>query len=111
MGLSFIAAWGGRDLFARVGRRFTIVLAGAVVVALAVGTYRQTYQWRDGISLWSHAAEVTPGPGGAQAQFEWAKSLSEAAVTHFRLAIEAKPDWAGAHGLLGSRARSDGSKG
>ncbi|HEX4565964.1 MAG TPA: glycosyltransferase family 39 protein, partial [Vicinamibacterales bacterium] len=63
IGLSLIAAWGGRDLLARIwlGRTAVAATGFAIVGACAVTSYAQTSYWSDSLTLWRHAADVTGG--------------------------------------------------
>jgi tetratricopeptide (TPR) repeat protein len=109
IGLSIALVWGTRDLLARwrAGPAASAALGVAAALACAVVAHAQVAYWEDGLALWQHAADVTPGPGGAQAHFELARKLSDAgrtddAIAHFGQAIQRRPDWGAAHGQLGS---------
>jgi tetratricopeptide (TPR) repeat protein len=108
IGIFAAVAWGGWDLVRAKPflRRVAAVAAVLVLATSAVAARQQVTYWRDSITLWRRAVDVTPGPGGAQAHFELARQFVDAgrsaeAVEHYRLAIAAKPGWGGAYGLLG----------
>jgi tetratricopeptide (TPR) repeat protein len=108
IGLFAAFSWAGWDVV-RASPIMRRAAAGAAVLLVAVsgvGARHQVGYWRDSVTLWRRAADVTPGPGGAQAQFELARQLVETgqlaeAVEHYRIAIQDKPDWGGAYGLMG----------
>jgi protein O-mannosyl-transferase len=117
IGINLMLAWGAVDLLARwkAGRPALAAAAMVVTIAYAVGAHRQVGYWQDGVTLWGHAAEVTSGTGGAQAQFEFARALADAgrideAIAHFGAALQAKPDWGAAHGLRGIELMRAGRK-
>jgi protein O-mannosyl-transferase len=63
VGLSIIVAWGAGDLAGQsiVGRRVAAALASLILVSFAAGTYGACRHWRDGATLFAHAAAAVPG--------------------------------------------------
>lgn len=117
IGLSLAVVWGLSEL---AGRSRSLRLAPAALglsasLVFGVIAHRQVAYWQDGLALWQHAADVTTGRGAAQAQFELARLLSDAgrldeAIARFHQALQLKPDWAGAHGLLATALLKAGRK-
>jgi tetratricopeptide (TPR) repeat protein len=62
VGLFVMVVWGISDLAgrARLSRGVLAAAACVVVVACAVATRAQVETWRDSVSLWQHALDVTP---------------------------------------------------
>src|SRR5688572_32247255 len=63
IGLLIALAWGTASLPQRIGaaRRMLLVAAGAVVIVCAVAARAQAAHWENSLTLWEHAARVTPG--------------------------------------------------
>jgi tetratricopeptide (TPR) repeat protein len=60
-GLLIVVAWGVPELMKRLdARRVLAPVAVAIVIALAVTARAQTLHWASSITLWEHAARVTP---------------------------------------------------
>jgi Flp pilus assembly protein TadD len=117
IGLSIALVWGAGDLLARwrVRPAASVAVGLSAALACAVVANRQVAYWEDGLALWQHAADVTPGPGGAQAHFELARKLADAgrmddAIAHCLQAIRWKPDWGAAYGVLGNTLMKAGRK-
>lgn len=63
IGLFIIVCWGGAEL-AKHKHVSVVVVRGACVaalLALGLATHRQLGYWKDNVSLWTHAIEVTQG--------------------------------------------------
>ncbi len=108
IGLFIAVVWGLWEWASarRIAGRTLAAIAVVVSVACAYGSSRQLGYWRDSVTLWARAVDVTPGPGGEQAHFELARQLVEVgrlpeAVDHYRTAVQLNPEWGGAYGLLG----------
>jgi hypothetical protein len=56
-----MVCWGAADWFQQVRLSPNILRAGSVAVLLVLSavTYRQIGYWRDSMTLWSHALQVT----------------------------------------------------
>lgn len=61
VGLFLVLSFGIPSLFRRRGRVMFPVAAVAVAVVLSIVAFRQVGFWRDSVSLFEHAIEVTPG--------------------------------------------------
>ncbi len=62
IGLFIIAAWALRAVVLRLPRTMPLaaLVSAAALVVLSVVTYRQTSNWRDSLTLWSHTVALTP---------------------------------------------------
>jgi len=106
IGLCIAVTWGVAQLAVSWRYRFRVYGAtAALAVLLLMGlAWRQTSYWRDSETLWTHTLAYTThnflphnNLGLALAQ----KGQVDEAVTHFRKALEIKPDYANAHQNLG----------
>ena len=77
-------------------------------------TWIQVSHWKSSITVFEHAIRVTDKkyPGFSVVHNNLAVALSadgktEEAISHFKMAIELKPDFAGAHNNLGIALRSE----
>ena len=107
IGLFVIVSWGGSDLAGRWHQRRAIPAVAAVlaVAALAVGARTQVGYWRDGVTLFGRALQVTSGNwmmhvnlGGEMLE----RGRFGEAVGHFREAARIAPGNATYHYKLGS---------
>jgi len=104
IGLAIMVVWGAADLLA--GRpRLIAALAGVACIGCVVLTWRQTGYWRDSVSLFQHAVDVTERNDVAQhnlgnALLEIPGRLPDA-VAHLEAALAINPESAGAHTDLG----------
>ena len=86
-------------------RHVRIILAVAVVVALAAGTYRRNLDWRDVETLWTDCAKKSPDK--ARPQYNLGLFYSkypnklDLAIELQERALKADPDHADAHNNLG----------
>jgi tetratricopeptide (TPR) repeat protein len=82
-----------------------LTVAGIVVlVALAALTHRQIGYWRDDVTLWSHAVQVTTGNHEAETYLGQAlvrRENPQAAIPHFQTAIAMYPAGPTAYLFLG----------
>ena len=106
IGLSVIIAWlvPKRITRRQGGRLALIAITCAVLLALSICTCIHIPHWRNSITLFSHAAEVTKD--NYRAQFNLAKALSDTgqidkAAHHYSIAVTMKPAWPEAHHNLG----------
>jgi tetratricopeptide (TPR) repeat protein len=110
-GLFIMIAWGLPDLLEK-SRRNRIVLAVSAAVVLAafsVRTASQVRHWRNSVTLFEHALEVTEGNFVAYNQLGAAlyyQGRYEDALTRFRRALEIFPEYdAARENLAKTRAR------
>ena len=106
IGLFIIAAWGIPDLLARWRFRGSILPAAAALLiwACAIVAWRQIHYWKDTMSLWSHAVEVTGD--NYLARNNLASALAKqgnaaAAAAQYREVLRLRPDLEAAHNNMG----------
>ena len=102
-GLSILVAWGARDLLRRlapVPRKAIASLLGVAAVlcfGLLIGAAReQAATWKNGRTLWQHAAAIAPQSYGVR--FRLALALHDAgdyaaAIPHYEYALRLAPDY------------------
>jgi len=79
---------------------------GLVCLAFAARTYARNLDWRDELSLWSSAVEVSPG--SAKAHYNLGAALAQIqgrlpdAMAHYQAALRIRPNYAAAHYNLGN---------
>jgi protein O-mannosyl-transferase len=114
IGLYIAVAWGAVHVVGTSSLRHRMcgVISCVVVVILSAGAWRQVSYWKDSETLWTHALAVTSR--NHEAHNHLARALAErgeidAAVTHYRQALEIRPDLVEAHNNLGNvlAARGD----
>lgn len=90
-----LAAGGLAALASRRRTRAAVLsLAGVLILALGVLSWKQTRIWRDSLSLWTHAAEVEPDSYIAHFNLagEWQRAGQlDRAVEEYRRSIRAHP--------------------
>ena len=97
IGLFLMICWGLAELAERIRISPWLVKAAspALLIALAIVSYRQIGYWRDNVTLWSHALEVTQNNFLAENNLGRALlqqgQVSEG-VAHFYRAAEIYPD-------------------
>jgi len=106
IGLFIIAAWGIPDLLARwsYGKILLPASAGIVIVACTIVARKQVHCWKDSMTLWQHALEVTADNDVAHNLLgeELAKQRRlEEAIAHYSEALRLNRDNAEAHNNLG----------
>jgi tetratricopeptide (TPR) repeat protein len=118
IGLFIMAAWGipalTKDLQYR--QRILALVAVAVITASAVLTWHQLGYWRDDVSLFRHALDVTTGNYIAHNNLGMAldnKGDPDAAIKEYQKALTINPNYVYAHynlGIdLGSKGNLDGA--
>jgi tetratricopeptide (TPR) repeat protein len=114
IGLFIMLAWGVPDLihgtrYAKTALRFS---SGTVLAALAVCTWLQLGYWKNSVTLFKHAIEVTSGNRLAElnlgAAFVSEGRLQEA-VAYYRDVLRRNPDLAEAHVNLGATLAAMGN--
>lgn len=105
IGLFIMIAWGAADSVPKTGfRRNAVVASGAaIIVVLACLAWVQANHWRDSVSLFRHALDVTKDNG--RAEYNLGEALGsqgdlEQAAIHYREAIRINPKAATAHNNL-----------
>ena len=106
IGLSILVAWGVPDLARaiRLPGSATTVLAGAVLLALAITAQREVGAWKDDLTLFARALRSDPGNGVAQNVVEYQlarRGNLEEALGHLREAVRLAPRYARARANLG----------
>ena len=113
IGIFVVASWGGAELAARwLGGRLTPIAAGLVVVAFAVAASRQVPVWKDSVTLWQHAVDVTTG--NAYANYNLGVVLVQAGrvdegIARFEEALRIQPDYADVRIDLANALQARGS--
>ena len=81
IGVFIMAAWAAGDAASALPHRRSVLslASGVIVAALAVLTFRQLGYWKDGVSLFRHAAAVTENNWVAHANLAATLSKSSAA--------------------------------
>jgi tetratricopeptide (TPR) repeat protein len=116
IGLFILVAFALRDLRPAGDWRSAIgklqfSLAVLLLALLSLRTSNQLQHWRDSLSLWDHAAQVTPD--NFYTRFSHGAALLdagqvEAAAEHFARSVELKPDHPFGHYQLGLARRQQG---
>jgi tetratricopeptide (TPR) repeat protein len=106
IGLFIMAAWGITDLTMTLQYRKVVlgVLAGIAITASITLTWHQLRYWRDTISLFRRALQVTTGNYIAHGDLGLAlaeKGNLDAAIQEFQEALRINPDYYEAHNNLG----------
>jgi tetratricopeptide (TPR) repeat protein len=96
LGLFLMAVWCAAELAERFGLRgaWRAALAAAVLAPLCLLTLRQVDHWRDNLSLWRHALEVTTGNHIAEENVALElreQGRMQEALVHFRNAVRIRP--------------------
>lgn len=96
VGLFIMVSWGGRDLFSRLksGRQVYRYASLAVVVLLALLTFRQAGFWKDDFTLFSRAIEVNDRNSlayGNLADIYLQQGSYDHAFAHYTKALELNP--------------------
>jgi tetratricopeptide (TPR) repeat protein len=107
VGLGLMTAWSASDLMAARPRFRHAIVAVATTLTLAWAglALAQIATWRDGVTLWTHAVEVTTSNYRAQTNlgFAWAEAQEpERALAAYRRALAIKGDFPPARNYLGS---------
>jgi tetratricopeptide (TPR) repeat protein len=106
-GLFIIIAWGANDLLSRMRYRQVIfaLVAVAVIAALGVTQHRQVKYWRDGMTLYTHAIQVTKNNWWAYhhiGELFFRDEKFDEAIKYLNEALRIKPDFADAHNNIGA---------
>lgn len=104
IGLFIIIAWGIPEF---ISRRREIVLGGfaaGILSVLMIITYFQIKHWRNSITLFEHAIEITENNAKAHSNLGYVlleKGNLEKAASHFKLALKIKPYSTEVHNNMG----------
>ena len=106
VGLAMALIWTLRDIFPERGRLRIVLAIGGVCLIVVWGTVTSCYlgRWKDGISLFEHALEVTRGNWMAHLSLggEYARrGRIEEAIEQFRRGLAIQPNDAAGHYNLG----------
>jgi len=109
IGLWIAVAFGAAELTThrRQWRFAAMGLAAAAVVALAVVAHRQTQYWKNNVTLFARASQITLGQTPAQAHRSLGATLLterrfDEAIAHFQELARLEPGSAESHVMLGS---------
>jgi len=95
MGIFVAIVWGASSLFEKFTNWRTPAVAAAVVLfVLGILTWRQLGYWRDSVTLWSHAVEVTSDNSIAEnylANTLFREGRYEEGITHLRVYANLEP--------------------
>lgn len=113
IGLYIAVVWTANSMLHR-SRSWNLALASVtalVVLGLAATSFRQTAYWRNSVTLFEHAIDVTRN--NATAHYNLANAYShrgdnELAVEHYQATLEIRPDDARSHYSLGILAEQEG---
>jgi len=105
-GIFVMIAWGIPELLQKLPHREKVMAAAgvAVVAVLSTLTYMQTAQWKDDVTLFRHAVEVTTD--NYWAHYNLGLTLAkrgelDRALDHFKETVRVKPDEPDAYNNIG----------
>jgi len=116
IGIFVIIAWGVPELLKEWHYRKNVLKAsaGILILTLMPITWIQVSHWESSITVFKHAIKVTDKkyPGFSVVHNNLGNALSaeqkiEEAISHFKMAIKIKPDYADAYNNLGAVLRSE----
>ncbi len=107
VGVLVMVVWTVADLTARrrAARAAASLAAATAVIACAVMAHRQLQTWRDSLTLWSHALDVTTDnyrAHNAVGALLVEEGRFDEAIAHLREAVRIEPLYADAHNNLGA---------
>ena len=116
IGLFIMVSWGVADVVStksaqRASTRWLLVPSLAVLVILAVLTRHQIEYWKNSVTLWTHAVEVTKENDAAETYLGQAllrRSDAARAIPHFQRAIAIFPAGPKAYMFLGYAEQQNG---
>lgn len=98
VGIFLSLVWGAHDVLARVPAKSTVIrtLAGAILTLLTLLSFRQSTYWKNDLTLFSHAIEVTDGNWLAHnilGRYFFDKGNMESAAEHYSAALTIRPNF------------------
>ena len=111
IGIFIIVAWGVPELLSKWHYKEKVLsaLAGIIIFALLITTWKQVSHWKNSITVFKHAIRVTDKKYPSFSLVHnnlgialFAERRNEEAITHYKMAIELKPGYAEAHNNLGN---------
>ncbi len=107
IGLFVAISWGIGDLLRRQDRLISVTAAPAaiLILLLAAGTFAQSRHWKDGYTLFTHTLSVAAPSASAHTNLGIAcaeRGDQDAAIEHYRKALELDPNHANARFNLGN---------
>lgn len=111
-GLFIIIAWSAKEFVSKQRYKTLALLAVAILIASGVTTFRQLRYWKNSLTLFEHALQVTEN--NYLIHSNYAAYLSklgrlDEAIEQFNKLLKIKPDSAEAHNNLGSALLRTGS--
>lgn len=80
-------------------------IAGPILIVFMTITYFQVQHWKNSVTLWEHALDVTTNnyiPHNNLGEALQKQGRDEEAIRHFQAALQIKPDYEKAHNNLGN---------
>jgi len=112
VGIFIMLIWGMSDLLkGRVGRTYLSLLAGGVILALAISTRAELPNWQNSEAAFAHALSVTQNNHIARigmGNVWFAKGDLEKARRCYKESLRIKPDYPEAHNNLGLVSMREG---
>ena len=117
IGIFIIAAWGVPELISkwRYKEKVLSISVGIIIPTLLVTTWWQVNHWKNSITVFKHAIRVTDKkyPGSPVVHNNLgialvAEGKNEEAISHYKMAIKIKPDYADAYNNLGNALLNKG---
>jgi len=106
IGVFIIVAWGVPELMSkwRYKEKVLSISVGIIIFTLLITTWRQVSHWKNSITIFKHAIRVTDKKYPNTALIHnnlgialFAKQKNEEAISHYKMAIKLKPDYAKAY--------------
>jgi len=110
IGIFIIVAWGVPELISkwRYKEKVLSAVAGIIIFALLITTWKQVSHWKNSITVFKHAIRVTDKKYPNLAIIHnnlglalFAERRNEEAISHYKMAIKLNPDFADAYNNLG----------
>ena len=106
IGLFIIVAWGISDISSRWRRQNILLplLSSIIFVSLMICTYFQVHHWKNSITLFTHALNVTRNNYIAFCNMGQALDIQgqfDEAIPHYYKALEINPNYVDAHNNIG----------